>query len=94
MQESTLIQQMSNDLAALKALLIQTKKVLTFDEACTYTGYSRSYMYKITSQLPFSKPNGKTLFISKEDLDNWLLSNKGKSEAQKQKEAATYVAAH
>ena len=64
MSEATL-QQVANDVAELKTLLLQNKTVLTFNEACQYTGFSKSYMYKITPQLPFSKPNGKTLFRRK-----------------------------
>jgi excisionase family DNA binding protein len=88
------LQQLVSDVAELKGLLLQSKKVFTFDEACQYTGFSRSYMYKITGQLPFSKPNGKTLFISKEALDEWLLSNKSKSLKERECAAATYVASH
>jgi excisionase family DNA binding protein len=70
------------------------KKVLTFEEACIYSGTSQSYMYKIVSQLPFSKPNGKRLFIAREALDEWLLSNKSKSLKERECSAATYVATH
>jgi excisionase family DNA binding protein len=92
--ENTTLQQLANDIAELKTLFLQNKKVFSFDEACTYTGFSKSYMYKITPQLPFSKPNGKTLFIAKEDLDNWLLSNKSKSQEKREREAATYCTTH
>jgi excisionase family DNA binding protein len=90
MKDATLEQR----LRVLEKAILQQKKIFTFDEACDYTGFSRSYMYKITSQLPFSKPNGKTLFIAKDDLDNWLLSNRSKSSQQRDYEAATYVATH
>lgn len=69
------------------------KKVLTFDEAVEYTGYSRSYLYKLTFQgiIPHSKPNGKSLFFDREKLEAWLLSNPRKSLLEKQQEAATYI---
>ena len=53
------------------------KRVLTLDEACEYTGYAKSYFYKLTSTgvLPFSKPNGKKIFFDKDQLDAWLMSN-------------------
>ena len=62
----------------LEKLLIGQKEVLTFDEACDYTGISRSYLYKLTAKgkIPHSKPNGKLLFFEKEKLVNWLLQNK------------------
>jgi excisionase family DNA binding protein len=51
---------------------------LTFDEACDYTGISRSYLYKLTAKgkIPHSKPNGKLLFFEKTQLVEWLLQNK------------------
>lgn len=61
----------------IEKLLLGAKKVLTFDEACDYTGISRSYMYKLTAdnRIPFSKPMGKIIFFNKEKLDKWLLTN-------------------
>ncbi len=84
------------ELEAIKRAVINNKKVLTFDETCEYTGFSRSYMYKLTSAgiIPYSKPNNKTLFFDRDKLDEWLLSNGSKSNKQKEEEAATYVATH
>ena len=62
----------------LEKLLIGQKEVLTFDEACDYTGISRSFLYKLTAngKIPHSKPNGKLLFFEKTKLIDWLLQNK------------------
>lgn len=62
----------------LEKLLIGSKEVLTFDEACDYTGISRSYLYKLTAlgKIPHSKPNGKLLFFEKKELVDWLIQNK------------------
>ena len=62
----------------LEKLFIGQKEILTFDEACDYTGISRSYLYKLTAKgkIPHSKPNGKLLFFEKEKLVKWLLQNK------------------
>ena len=64
-------------LEMLKSLLMTNKKMLTLDEACHYTGYEKSYMYKLTSDklIPHSKPNHK-IFFDKDELDNWLSQNK------------------
>lgn len=53
---------MEQRLNRIEQLLAGQKNVLTFDEACTYTGISRTYMYKLTcgSRIPHYKPNGKT----------------------------------
>lgn len=61
----------------LEKLLIGSKEVLTFDEACDYTGISRSYLYKLTAlgKIPHSKPNGKLLFFERRKLVDWLLQN-------------------
>tara|TARA_R110000868_G_C10791201_1_gene756311 strand:- start:3 stop:287 length:285 start_codon:yes stop_codon:yes gene_type:complete len=59
----------------IEGLLLGAKKVLTMEEACDYTGISRSYLYKLTSrgEIPYSKPNGKLIFFDIERLNNWLL---------------------
>ncbi|GAB1856838.1 hypothetical protein MHTCC0001_16740 [Flavobacteriaceae bacterium MHTCC 0001] len=77
----------------IERLLVSNKKVLTFDEACDYTGISRSYLYKLTSagDIPFSKPNGKIIFFDKEKLDTWLLKNKRKSSQEIEEEALKYT---
>lgn len=69
------------------------KNILTFTEACSYTGFSESYMYKLTSgrKIPHSKPNGKKIFFDKELLDKWLLGNPIATAEQINAEAATYV---
>ena len=62
----------------LEKLFIGQKEILTLDEACDYTGISRSYLYKLTAKgkIPHSKPNGKLLFFEKSKLVDWLLQNK------------------
>ncbi len=77
----------------LEKLLIGHKEVLTFDEACDYTGISRSYLYKLTASciIPHSKPNGKMLFFEKKKLVEWLLQNKRKSKQEIESEALAYT---
>ena len=43
-------------------------RVLTFEQGCNYLGYAKSYVYKLTSSgiLPYSKPNGKSIFFDRE----------------------------
>lgn len=66
----------------LEKLLVGRKTVLTVDEAITYTGLSKSYLYKLTSAgtIPHYKPNGKHIYFKKEELDAWLLRNGVRSE--------------
>lgn len=77
----------------LEKLLTGQKEVLTFNEACDYTGISRSYLYKLTSsgRIPHSKPNGKMLFFEKRKLVEWLLQNKRKSQDEIEAEAVAYA---
>ncbi len=67
-------------------------KVLTFEQGCEYLGYAKSYVYKLTHNgiLPFSKPNGKSIFFEREKLEDWMLGNPSKSHAERQIDAATY----
>jgi len=77
----------------IERLLLSNKKVLTFEEACEYTGIKASYMYKLTSSqsIPHSKPNGKVIFFDKEKLDNWLLQNETKSKTDIENKALSYT---
>ena len=69
------------------------KKVLTFNEAVEYTGISKSYLYKMTSQkiIPHYKPNGKLIFFDKDELDSFLLSVRIKPQSEIEAEASTYL---
>ncbi|ADF52157.1 MULTISPECIES: helix-turn-helix transcriptional regulator [Flavobacteriaceae] len=77
----------------IERLLLGSKQVLTLDEACEYTGISRSYLYKLTSAgiVPHSKPNGKLIFFDINRLNEWLLQNNRKSKSEIQNEALSYI---
>ncbi len=64
-------------LERIESLLLAQKKVLTLEEACDYTGISRSYLYKLTSTgaIPHSKPSGKLIYFDIDLLNKWLLDN-------------------
>ena len=80
----------------LEKLCVGHKEVLTFDEACYYTGISRIYLYKHTasSKIPPTKPNCKILFFEKVKLVEWLLQNKRKSQHDIEAEALAYTLSH
>ena len=67
-----------NRLNKVEKLLTEQKTVLSFSEAAEYTGFSRSYLYKLTSAgiIPHYKPTGKMLYFKKSEIDEWLLSPK------------------
>jgi len=77
----------------IEHLLQNNKKVLNFDEAVELTGFSKSYLYKLTSQsqIPYYRPSGKRIYFDREELEVWLLSNKIKSEQEIEKEASNYL---
>ncbi|WP_458627991.1 helix-turn-helix domain-containing protein [Winogradskyella sp. PC D3.3] len=68
------------------------KTVLTFEEACFYSGLAKSTMYKLTSsnEIPHYKPKGKLIFFKKEELENWLLQNRQESNENLENEALKY----
>jgi excisionase family DNA binding protein len=58
--------------------MIQNKDVLKVEDLCRITGWSRSYIYKKTSngEIPCYKPLGKTLFFKSSEIHEFLLRNK------------------
>jgi excisionase family DNA binding protein len=76
----------------IRELLRNQKKTMTIDDVCYYTGYQKSYIYKLTSKrkIPYCK-KGKSLFFEKSRIDEWLTEDKVKtleeikSEANNQK---------
>lgn len=75
-----------------KALLEEQKKVLSFSEAAKYTGFSKSFLYKLTASgsIFHYKPNGKMIFFLRDELDTYLLSNKIKDKAAIEQEVIKY----
>lgn len=77
----------------IRMSLLSQKKALTLDEVVVYTGMKKSYLYKLTHEriIPFYKPNGKTLFFNREEIDEWLLKNKSASHAELEEKAQSYI---
>ena len=73
MQEELLIQ-ISKD---IKCLLLCNKPFLNIDELCLYSGLSKDWVYKLTSNkiIPHCKlPTGKIIVFKRSEIDDWLLS--------------------
>lgn len=89
--ESQLILEKLNRLE--KLIAGSTKVVINVDDLIDYTGYKRSYIYKLVlkNEIPFSKPNGKKLFFEKKEIDAWLLQNKSQSISQIEDKAQDYI---
>lgn len=71
---------------------METKNVLTFTEACNYCGFSKSYMYRLTStrQVPHFKPFGKMVYFEREELEKWLLQNRVTTVSESENKAESY----
>ncbi|MFN8429678.1 MAG: helix-turn-helix domain-containing protein [Spirosomataceae bacterium] len=73
----TVVQNLNAKIENLEKINLSSKSVLSLEEFCIYTGYSKSRTYKLTSArlVPHSKPMDKSIFFSKEEIDQWLLQN-------------------
>lgn len=67
----------------VKIMDLQDKKILPFEEGCKLLGYSKSSVYKLIAagKLPYSKPNGKSIFFERAKLEAWMLGTPEKYEA-------------
>jgi excisionase family DNA binding protein len=68
------------------------KAFFTFSEAAEYLGIAKSTLYKFTASnmIPFSKPNGKIIYFSKKQLEDWVMSKCTNPELENNR-AITYV---
>jgi excisionase family DNA binding protein len=80
-------------LTNIENLLLTQKTVLNFDEAANYTGLSKSYLYKLSCSggVPCYKPNGKTLWFNRIELDQWLMRNRKATNAEIEAKAENFV---
>lgn len=69
------------------------KDIISFNEFLEMTGYKRSYAYKLTHSraLPMYKPGGKQIFFRRQDVENFLLSNRIPSRHEIDSDAATHL---
>lgn len=84
--------EIKNIIEEFKKELFVLKNVLTFEEACFYSGLAKSTMYKLTSscEIPHYKPKGKLIFFKKEELECWLLKNRQSTQDELESEASLY----
>jgi len=69
---------LADQLDRIENALLLSKKVLTFEECCAYTGLSHSHMYRLTAgmRIPHSKPFGKRVYFDREEINAWLMQGK------------------
>lgn len=91
------MEELINKINKLEKLLeeqcLLQKKVLNSDEAAKYLGFQKSYLYKLTSngEIPHYKPQGKSLFFKRAELDQWLTRNRVASKHELETKAANYL---
>ncbi len=93
--ENETLKQIDERLQRIEKMLWAQKTVLDLDEAVLYTGYSRGYLYKLTSkkQIPHYKKSRK-IFFNKAELDEWLQEQRIKTDEEIESEAQTYCRTH
>ena len=64
-------------LKAIEKIAYTAKDFLNIDEVAAYLQVSKSFVYKLTStkELTVYKPNGKNIFILRNDLNDWIKRN-------------------
>ncbi|SEW01622.1 transcriptional regulator, AlpA family [Chryseobacterium wanjuense] len=80
----------------IEKYIIGLKDILNTDELSDYTGFKKSYIYKLVHHnlIPYSKPNGKKLFFDRKKIDIWLLSNSFKSSQEIERNALDFIVKH
>ncbi|HAC22943.1 MAG TPA: hypothetical protein DCF91_12780 [Porphyromonadaceae bacterium] len=83
-----------SQLARIEAYsLLAAKNVLTLEDVVLLTGFSKGYLYKLTSkqQIPFYKPGGKQMYFDRAEVENWLKQNKVSTIEEIDHKATTFV---
>ena len=77
----------------LKYSLLAAKHVLTLEDMSLLTGLSKSWLYKATCrhEIPHYKPNGKTLYFDRKEIEDWMRQGRVKTDAELEEEAASYI---
>ena len=93
MESSITLQDLADKIEFLTSAVMINKPVLSFKETAIYLDLTESYLYKLTSrqEIPHYKPRGKMLTFSREELDEWQLQRRVKSNAEIEKEASNHI---
>ena len=87
------ISELTAHLHFIEKKMYMLKEYLSIPEAADYLNLSVSLIYKLTSkhEIPVYKPNGKTIFIRREDLNQWIARNKVLSQQEIEEFAETHL---
>ena len=72
------LKELTTHLQFIEKKMYLLKEYLSVNEAADYLTLSPSLIYKLTSkhEIPVYKPNGKVVFIRRDDLNHWINKNK------------------
>jgi len=93
MSNQITLQDLADKIELLTSAVMINKPILSFKEAALYLGLTESYLYKLTSSqdIPHYKPRGKMLNFRKDELDEWQLQNRIKSNSEIEQAAANHI---
>ena len=92
--ENPTTQNVLDKLTVIESLLVATQpKPLTLKEAAEFLDFSRSYLYRLTSQgrVPHYKPEGKLVYCDSSELVDWLKRNRNRTQEETEEKAASYI---
>lgn len=88
----------SEELKAIASLIeannVNSKAVLTTDEAAKYLGITKSAIYKMTMgrKIPhYRSKGGKLLYFQREEIEQWATSNKVMTEEELEAKANSLI---
>jgi excisionase family DNA binding protein len=87
------IENIESRLERIENLLISNKEILSLKELVDYTGLSKGYIYKLTSNnlIPYYKPVGKKIYFYKAEVDKWILQNRSSTHLEIEQKAINYI---
>ena len=97
MQNSPTTQNVLDKLTVIESLLVATPpKPLTLKEAAEFLDFSRSSLYRLTSQgrVPHYKPEGQRVYFDRAELVDWLKRNRNRTQEETEEKAASYIVNH
>ena len=95
--ENLTTQNVLDKLTVIESLLVATQpKPLTLKEAAEFLDFSRSYLYRLTSQgrIPCYKPEVKRVYFDRAELVDWLKRNRNRTQEETEEKAASYIVNH
>ena len=89
----TLLAAILSELEQLPFKITPQKSVMDIEEFCSYSGTSRRYAYRLTSEnrVPHYKPNGKKIFFKRDEVDKWLTRGRVSTAEEIEEQATSHI---